>query len=363
MLNVSQCQSTELNTSFVVTLYNPLARQSSHIVRLPVKDRPYIVKDHQGRLVTSQLIPLPESVLRLPGRTSEATHDLVFHAVDLPPLGLRSYHIHNEPGLKIRKRKIVVQLPAPRDFVVSSKDSSLTFDRRTGLLKQVGGHLVSQELLYYRGMKGNNTRFEYRASGAYIFRPDGPAVPVGSVSRLVSFVDPDGAIEVHQYVATWATVIFRLAKDQPDFVELDWIIGPIPIDDGIGKEVVSRFTSLHITDSEGLFYTDSNGREVLERRIDFQPTYQFNVTEPIAGNYYPVNSVAFIRDKSTSAAMAVLTDRAQGASSSSSGSLEFMVFSLFISLNPMMSFSKSNYFYLRFTAVCFMMMRLVLEKH
>lgn len=326
MLNVSQCQSTELNTSFVVTLYNPLAsRQPSHTVRLPVKDRPYIVKDHQGRLVTSQLIPLAESVLRLPGRTSEATHELVFNAVDMPPLGLRSYHIHYEPGLKMRKKKMVVQLPATRDIVVSSKDSSLTFDRRTGLLKQFGDHLVGQELLYYRGMKGNNTRFEFRASGAYIFRPDGPTVPVGSVTRLVSFVDPEGLIEVHQYVAAWATVIFRLHKDQPDFVELDWIIGPIPIDDGIGKEVVSRFTSPHITDSEGLFYTDSNGREVLERRIDFQPTYQFNVTEPIAGNFYPVNSVAFIRNKSTSAAMAVLTDRAQGATSSSSGSLEFMI--------------------------------------
>ena len=331
MLNVSQCQSTELNTSFVVTLYNPLgSRIQSHTVRLPVKERPYIIKDHQGRLGPSQLIPLADSVFHLPGRKSEATHELIFQAKDLPPLGLRSYHVHNEPGLKMRKRRMVHTLPTENDIVISS----LTFDRITGLLKKVGDRLASQELLYYRGMNGNNTKFEFRASGAYIFRPDGPAVPVGSVTRLVSFVDPNGGVEeVHQNVSSWATVIYRLHKDQPDFVELDWIVGPIPIDDNIGKEVVSRFTAPYIIDSGGIFYTDSNGREILERRIDFQPTYQFNVTEPISCNYYPVNSYAFIRDKSNSAAvMSVLTDRAQGVSSLQSGSLEFMVFPHFIFL-------------------------------
>jgi lysosomal alpha-mannosidase len=42
----------------------------------------------------TQLVPIPEAVLRLPERAaSVATHDLVFRAHDLPPLGFRSYYV------------------------------------------------------------------------------------------------------------------------------------------------------------------------------------------------------------------------------------------------------------------------------
>lgn len=60
------------------------------------------------------------------------------------------------------------------------------FDRLTGLLveiaDQTGKFPVHQDLLYYPGMVGNNSRFEFRASGAYIFRPNGTALPTGNTS-------------------------------------------------------------------------------------------------------------------------------------------------------------------------------------
>lgn len=53
----------------------------------------------------------------------------------------------------------------------------LTVDGATGLLKSVavGGktQAVQQEFLWYGGKKGSNMNAEDRASGAYIFRPDG----------------------------------------------------------------------------------------------------------------------------------------------------------------------------------------------
>ena len=36
-------------------------------------------------------------------------------------------------------------------------------------------------------------------------------------------------------------------------------------------------------------YTDANGREMLRRVRDQRPTWDLNVTEPTAGNYYPVS--------------------------------------------------------------------------
>ena len=44
---------------------------------------------------------------------------------------------------------------------------------------------------------------------------------------------------------------------------LDFQIGPIPIDDGQGKEVVAEITTA--MKSNKTFYTDSSGRDFIER--------------------------------------------------------------------------------------------------
>ena len=42
------------------------------------------------------------------------------------------------------------------------------------------------------------------------------------------------------------------------------------------------------------FYTDSNGREMLRRVRDFRPTWDLEVIEPVAGNFYPVTSAIYL---------------------------------------------------------------------
>ena len=323
MLNVSQCWTTERNEPFIVTLYNPLALPSTHIVRLPVVDGSYTVTDHHGAVLQSQMLPIAEAVLTLPGRNSSATHELVFLAENLPPLGLRSYHIRVLPGKRMFRSRIkTIRLPAGDNVEVSAYGLSLKFDRQTGQLIQVGNQRVHQQLLYYPGMAGNNSRFEFRASGAYIFRPNGTAVPLESANQITTVSGPI-LTEIRQHINDHAMQIFRLRRGE-SFVEIDWILGPIPVDDGVGKEYVSRFSALEISNN-GTFYTDSNGREILERQVNNQATYKLNVTEPTAGNYYPVNSLAYVENKSTRMRMTVLNDRAQGVSSLLPGSLEFMV--------------------------------------
>lgn len=49
--------------------------------------------------------------------------------------------------------------------------------------------------------------------------------------------------------------------------------------------------------SEGVFYTDANGREFQRRVRNERPTWDLNVTQPIASNYYPVTAAAFVRDE------------------------------------------------------------------
>lgn len=327
LLNVSQCWLTEKLTPFIVTLYNPIAFYTSRTVRLPVVDGLYTVTDNTGELLLSQMVPIEDAVLRLPGRSSNATHELIFQAVDLPPLGLRSYYVQTQPGKRMfRSRVKTFELPTTNHVEVAAFGLSLKFDHHSGHLIQVGNHSIHQQLLFYPSMAGNNSLFEFRASGAYIFRPNGSVVEMGAVRRLTTISGPI-TTEIRQQINSHATQIFRLHRGE-SFVELDWILGPIPIDDQVGKEYVSRFTASEIQNN-GIFFTDSNGREILERQVNHQPTYKLNVTEPIAGNYYPVNSLAYVEDKSTKMRMTVLNDRAQGVSSLLSGSLEFMVVPLY----------------------------------
>ncbi len=83
--------------------------------------------------------------------------------------------------------------------------------------------------------------------------------------------------------------------DNGQYVEVEWTVGPIPVDDKIGKEIIIRYDT--DIQSQSKFYTDANGREVLERTRDFRPTWNYTVAEPVSGNYYPVNSRIWIKDQ------------------------------------------------------------------
>lgn len=76
-------------------------------------------------------------------------------------------------------------------------------------------------------------------------------------------------------------------------------------------------------ESNGVFFTDSNGREILQRQRNFRPTWTADIKEPVAGNYYPVTTVISTRDSTSE--FGVLVDRAQGGTSLEDGVLEIMV--------------------------------------
>ena len=92
----------------------------------------------------------------------------------------------------------------------------------------------------------------------------------------------------------WASQEISL-YDEGEYVEVEWTVGPIPVNDNIGKEIIMRYD----TDiaSQSKFYTDANGREVLERTRDYRPTWNYTVVETVSGNYYPVNSRIWIKEQ------------------------------------------------------------------
>jgi hypothetical protein len=69
--------------------------------------------------------------------------------------------------------------------------------------------------------------------------------------------------------------------------------------------------------------TDANCREAQTRVRNFRANWTVDITEPVAGNYNPVNCL--IRTTGAKTTLAVAVDRSQGGSSLTDGALELMV--------------------------------------
>ncbi|CAF3466034.1 unnamed protein product [Rotaria socialis] len=109
--------------------------------------------------------------------------------------------------------------------------------------------------------------------------------------------------------------------DGSRITEIEWIVGPIPIEDNLGKEIIVRYDT--DIQSDATFYSDSNGREVLEHKRDYRPSWNYIVYENVSGNYYPIPSRIWIKDNQRQ--LTIPTDRSEDGSSMHDGSIELMV--------------------------------------
>uniref|UniRef100_A0A0L8FXD8 Glycosyl hydrolase family 38 C-terminal domain-containing protein n=2 Tax=Octopus bimaculoides TaxID=37653 RepID=A0A0L8FXD8_OCTBM len=64
---------------------------------------------------------------------------------------------------------------------------------------------------------------------------------------------------------------------------------------------------------------------MMYRKINHRDTWDFSNSEPVAGNYYPITSRAYIRATNEDLQFTVLTDRSQGGGSIHNGSVEIML--------------------------------------
>ena len=67
------------------------------------------------------------------------------------------------------------------------------------------------------------------------------------------------------------------------------------------------------------------GMEMQQRIYNYRPTWNLSVNQPVAGNYYPINSAIYIEDSTTTERLTVTNDRAQGGASILNGEIEIMV--------------------------------------
>ncbi|XP_019447416.1 PREDICTED: alpha-mannosidase At3g26720-like isoform X5 [Lupinus angustifolius] len=316
LLNISYCPPSEATLPnqkiLVIVVYNPLAWKRNEVVQIPVSTREVFVQDSTGKEIESQLLPLSNATMSIRkqyvkayiGKSlgEELKYWLAF-PVSVPPLGFSTY-ILSRPERTGRSSTISMVCRSEgsvnNSVEVGQGNLKLLYSADEGKLthyvnsRNLVTASVEQSYSYYSG--NNGTDKDPQASGAYVFRSNG-SFPIKS-DHQASFTVLRGPIldEVHQQVNPWVSQITRIFKEK-EHAEVEFTVGPIPIDDGIGKEIITQFTTTMETNRT--FYTDSNGRDFIKRIRDFRTDWDLQVNQPIAGNYYPDEDKGLHFKKST----------------------------------------------------------------
>jgi hypothetical protein len=332
------------DTDVYAIIYNPLASNRSAIIRLPVSAHSFyrvhrIDNDtNASKVIRSSTVP---QLLPLGDATKWV---IVFDTGVLPPVGAVAFRISkvgdpvesDGPSLPTQTETSVVRrlLSDDSDVEISNGLLNVTFDSSTGMIKRISTSdadlEVNQQWGYYTSFDSTFDRSEdgtsrnSQNSGAYVFRPNTPEKnfqAVNPMAKKAVFVNSSIGMDVHvSFNKPWIRQVTRLIVGKP-YVEIEYTVGPIPISFGRGKEIATQFWTP--IKSDGVFYTDSNGREFLQRKRNHRPSWNLTVYEPVAGNYYPVNAAMYMED--ANASFAVLVDRSQGGGSVSEGQVEIMV--------------------------------------
>ncbi|KAE8010634.1 hypothetical protein FH972_006989 [Carpinus fangiana] len=337
LLNISFCPPTEEDIpegkSLVIVTYNSLGWNRTDIIKIPVNDANLVVQDSSGNTIEAQYVGLDNVTGNLRNFYTRAylglsskqvpKYWLLFQA-SVPPLGWNTYFISKASGKGKSRSGFFSTMDSPQNETIEIGPGNLkmSFSSTSGQLIRIYNAKtgvdvpIQQSYLWY----GSNSGFDGQASGAYIFRPNGS--PPSIVSRSVPLKVIRGPLvdEVHQQFNSWIYQVTRLYRDK-EHAEVEFTIGPIPLEDSVGKEVISQMTANMVTDK--VFYTDSNGRDFLKRVRDYRADWSLQVTQPVAGNYYPLNLGIYTKDKKSE--LSVLVDRATGGASIKDGEVELML--------------------------------------
>jgi lysosomal alpha-mannosidase len=314
LLNQSICPATLAPSGVIpIVIYNPLSWANTDYVRLPINVSSINVVDSNNNSVPSQIIP----------GSVTGTMEVIF-AATVPALGFTTYFL--TLGVSSDATEHSSFLDPAAGIILVNKYLTVNFDSNGNLqsvtVTATGQTVpVQQAYQYYISNPGDKT--SNQASGAYIFRPDTQtSYPFSTATPQITVTNGSIVSEVRRYFQPDLSQVIRLYANQ-NYIEIVDIIGPIDISDGKGKEVITRYTTSF--NSQSTWYSDSNGIELIQRKLNYRPTWNFTIEEPVAGNFVPVNAITAINDPTQKLQLTVVVDRSRSSASLTNGELETML--------------------------------------
>ena len=339
LLNISVCPPIrEAKESFSVIAYNPRARTRNDTIVVPYwgTTKP-TVTDSMGREVPSEVVPVPPTSAR---QNNSASSALYISSPGIPGLAFETFTVKmtsSSVGSRLRRleREVassalpVLSPPTAATVSISSATYRLTFDNSTGRLQSWTDlttdtvYPLTQDFYYYQSSDNSTDG----TTNSYTFQPKAGTglFPVSTAPVTLTTFTGERVSMVHQRWNAWLSQTWRLYVS--GLPEVEWTIGPVDIDDGISKEVVTRYTAPSIA-SKGELWTDANGREFQRRVRNQRPSFNFTLIDPISSNYYPITTSVKLND--TTQGLLVLVDRAEGAASLQDGAIELMLHRRFL---------------------------------
>ncbi|GMT31407.1 hypothetical protein PFISCL1PPCAC_22704 [Pristionchus fissidentatus] len=316
--NETVCEPIRNLSSFTVTVFNPRGQTVKEIIRIPYYSRSAVVIDGKKEKIDTQITKTFQNQVQ--SAFPRAPFELSF-PVKVSPLGFATYFISNTTSRLSKVTQPIKTSANDDEIFIENKLIRVNFDK-SGLVSSVVDktdnttYPLKQEFLYYEGFDVAKEQ----TSGAYVFRPKDNTEKRPATVAKVELSKGSLTQEARQIFNQWMSQVVRVTENSKD-VEFTWTIGPIPADLNITKDFITRY-SFGIK-SASIFYTDSNGRQMIKRTRNAHPSFTYENTEPIAANFYPITTAVLLRDDTTQAT--ILTDRSQGASSPVDGALDIMV--------------------------------------
>jgi lysosomal alpha-mannosidase len=212
--------------------------------------------------------------------------------------------------------------------IYENQDISVKFDPKEGMsyreLKKNLEYKFSFEFGTYNMNGYSSIRSGYaNPGGAYIMAPSSVNPDYFKYDITKSFyIDGESVFHIVLYYPDWYTKI-NIFKNSyfNNIIETQTVMKPLVHDNKeyllILKSDINNISEENSKNTE--FFTDTNGSMMIRRVKDTRLGWEYNKDEPVADNFYPVNSVISIRDKQR--IFSVWNDRSQSASSINQGEI------------------------------------------
>ena len=350
----------------LLVLWNAAAQpRAAAPVRLPVALNAGVasfrVTDSSGAAdVTAQLLPPSDADTALRegyyGAPPAPMAWLAFQAPLVPPLGFAVVFVAPVAAAADAPATHASTVTRLRhggrgggDEQVTNGVVTLTLDGASGLVsayadaRSGASAPLAQSAFYYRASRGCPLPPQHcdipddgtglnsygQSSTTYILRPNSSEhFAVGAGGVVVDVVRGPVLSEVRQaWTGGWLTAVLRLWANASE-VEAEHTVGPVPLDDGWGKEVGVAWAlggGWGAGEPPTLF-TDSNGLERQKRVLNAR-SFPANgsLYEPVAYNYFPVTTRASLLDEATGRRFTLAVDRATGCASLATGAIECLL--------------------------------------
>ncbi|XP_044745943.1 alpha-mannosidase 2 [Coccinella septempunctata] len=315
----------EIRTKKIV-VYNSLTFTRIEVITLIVSTPNVEVLDANGKRIQCQISP----VFEYGSTISQTKYHLSFIAT-VPAFSFISYTVNALWKHELTKQTVhaaikiynqytdgqrgysafpsVEIFPNAREFSLHNSRVTASFNN-VGLLKalKAGVHTIPVHLDFAK----YGVKHVQETSGAYLFMPDGDAIPIKIDNAIVNVVEgPIVSFVILQLPYVHHTVrLYNTPGADSLGLEIENVVDITKV---INFEIAMRLsTNINSTDE---FFTDANGYQIIKRK-------RFSKL-PLQANFYPMPTMAYIEDKNTR--LTVVTGSPLGCSSLKPGQLEIML--------------------------------------